>query len=123
MKVFNLALVITAFTALATASFAEGDPEKGKKTFRKCKSCHAVDDGKNKVGPHLFGIYGREAGAVEGFKYSKALKEAGIVWNSETLNRYLENPKKYLKGTKMSFAGLKKQSQRDDVIAYLKQQK
>ena len=64
-----------------------------------------------------------EAGAVEGFKYSKALKEAGIVWNSETLNGYLENPKNTSKGPKMSFAGLKKQSQRDDVIAYLKQQK
>ena len=120
MKTLALGLILAA---LATTSFAEGNAEKGKKTFRKCKSCHAVDDGKNKVGPHLFNIYGRQAGVVEGFKYSKALKDSGLIWTSETLDGYLENPKKYLNGTKMSFAGLKKQSQRDDVIAYLKEQK
>ena len=91
----------------------------GVKVFRKCKACHVVDKEKNKTGPHLVGIIGRAAGSVEGFKkYSKAMKASGIVWNAETLDGYLESPKKYLKGGKMAFAGLKKKKDRDNIIAY-----
>ena len=96
-----------------------GDIEAGMKVFRKCKACHVVDKEKNKTGPHLVGIIGRTAGSVEGFKkYSKAMKASGIVWNAETLDGYLESPKKYLKGGKMAFAGLKKKKDRDNIIAY-----
>ena len=117
MKSVTLALVLTV---CAMAAFAQGDPEKGKKTFRKCKSCHALEAGKNKVGPTLYGVYGNVAGKVEGFKYSKAIMGSDVIWDDEALNGFLDNPKKYLPGTKMSFTGLKKQSQRENVIAYLK---
>ena len=117
MKSVTLVLVLTVF---AMAAFAQGDPKKGKKTFRKCKSCHALEVGRNKVGPTLYGVYGSVAGKVDGFKYSKAMASSGIIWDEAALNGFLENPKKYLPGTKMSFSGLKKKSQRENVIAYFK---
>ena len=96
-----------------------GDIKAGLKVFRKCKACHVVDKKKNKTGPHLVGIIGRAAGSVEGFKkYSTAMKDSGIVWDADTLDGYLESPKKYLKGGKMAFAGLKKKKDRDNIIAY-----
>ncbi len=106
-----------AETVMAAAS--GGDAAAGKKVFRKCKACHVVDKEKNKVGPHLVNIVGRASGAVEGFKYSKAMAEADLTWNAETLAGYLANPKKYLPGNKMAFAGLRKEQQITDVIAYL----
>ena len=117
MKSVTLVLVLTVF---ALPAFADGDPEKGEKTYRKCKSCHALEVGKNKVGPTLYGVYGSVAGRVDGFKYSKAMASSGIIWNEVALLGFLENPKKYLPGTKMSFSGLKKKSQRENVIAYFK---
>ncbi|WP_068113280.1 c-type cytochrome [Tropicimonas marinistellae] len=102
------------------------DPElvaAGEKVFKKCKACHQVGDGaKNKVGPILNGIVGRSVGTGEGFKYSKVMIEAGeggMVWDAATLNEYLANPKSFLKGNKMSFAGLKKAEDLDAVVAYL----
>ncbi|VAV88233.1 Cytochrome c2, partial [hydrothermal vent metagenome] len=93
------------------------------KVFKKCKACHVPDVEKNKVGPHLVGIIGRAAGSVEGYKYSKAMKaKAGDIgnWDEANLKEFLVNPKKYLGGrSKMSFR-LKKEDQRNDVIAYLK---
>ena len=117
MKSVTLVLVLTVF---AVAAFAQGDPEKGEKTFRKCKSCHSIEAGKNKVGPTLYGVYDSFAGKVEGFNYSKAMTSSDVLWDEEALNGFLENPKKYIPGTKMSFAGLKKKSQRENVIAYFK---
>ncbi|KIC08478.1 MFS transporter [Leisingera sp. ANG-M1] len=103
------------------------DPElvaKGEKTFKKCKACHQVGDGaKSKTGPILNGIIGAPAGYVEGFRYSKAMKaaaEGGLVWDEAELAAFLAKPKKYMKGTKMSFAGLKKEGDIEAVIAYLK---
>ena len=113
-------LLIGAIVSTSPAS-AEGDPDRGKKVYNKCKACHVVDSEKNRVGPHLVGLFGRTSGSIEGFKYSKAMKGAEIVWNEETLDGYLEDPKGYVNGTRMAFAGLKKQQDRDDVIAYLKQ--
>ncbi|UWQ73145.1 c-type cytochrome [Leisingera sp. M658] len=102
------------------------DPElvaKGEKTFKKCKACHQVGDGaKPKTGPVLNGIIGAPAGHAEGFRYSKAMKTAaedGLVWDETQLAAFLAKPKKYMKGTKMSFAGLKKESDIEAVIAYL----
>lgn len=95
----------------------------GEKVFRKCKACHQVGEGaKNRSGPQLNGIVGRPLGAVEGFRYSDAMKaaaEGGAVWTEETLAAFLENPKKYLKGTKMSFSGLKSAGDIAAVAAYL----
>lgn len=111
-------LCILASNALS-GSHSAGDAAKGEKVFKKCKACHVVEEGKNKTGPSLYGVVGRAAGSIEGYKYSKAMAGSGLVWDAETLDAYLTNPKKYLKGTKMAFAGLKKEKDRADVIAYL----
>ena len=96
----------------------------GEKVFKKCKACHQVGEGaKNKVGPILNGIVGAPLGAVEGFKYSKAIKakaEEGAVWDDTNLSAFLEKPKKWLKGTKMSFGGLKKEKDRTAIVEFLK---
>ena len=105
---------------LSAAMVQAGNATVGEKVFKKCKACHYVDRKKNKSGPHLVNIVGRAAGAVEKFKYSKAMAGSGLVWDEATLTGFLAKPKKYLKGTKMSFAGLKKESDIANVIAYLK---
>mgnify|MGYP000444830855 CR=1 FL=1 len=111
-----------AVFALLPAAYA-GDAAKGEKVFKKCAACHAVGEGaKNKVGLELNDILGRTAGSLEDFKYSNAMIEAGnggLVWDEATLATYLAKPKDMIKGTKMAFAGLKKQEELDNVIAYL----
>jgi cytochrome c len=117
----TLALAAVAMSAISGTAFAEGDAAVGAKVFNKCKACHTVEEGgKHKVGPNLHNIVGRAAGIAEGYRYSKAMAGSGITWDEATLIAYLENPRKYIKGTKMSFAGLRKPADRDNVIAYLK---
>lgn len=111
-----------ALSGLIAADAHAGDAAAGKKVFKKCKACHYAAKDKNKTGPHLVNLIGREAGTVEGYKYSKAMKSSGIVWDEDTLTAYLRAPKKYLKGTKMAFAGLRKDADIANVIAYLKAQ-
>ena len=122
-RIFAATLAL-AFTAAVGggAALAGGDAAAGEKVFKKCKVCHTFDPGKKKIGPHLKGVVGRKAGAVEGYKYSKAMAAADITWDEANLDKYLTKPKAFLKGTKMSFAGLKKEAQRADLIAYLKAQ-
>lgn len=96
-----------------------GDAAAGKAVFMKCMSCHAIAEGQNKVGPHLFNVVGREAGSVEGFNYSPANAESGITWTKEILFEYLENPQEYLKGTRMAFPGIKDPQDRANLIEYL----
>jgi len=108
-------------TLLAGSALADGDAAKGEKVFAKCKACHTVEAGKNKVGPSLAGLFGRTAGTAAGYNYSDAMKSSGIVWSDETLHKYLEKPKDMVAGTKMAFPGLREAQDRDDVIAYLKQ--
>ena len=117
-------ITFTAAVALAGPALADGDAAKGAKVFNKCKACHTVEAGKNKVGPSLHNVVGRTPGSVEGFKYSKAMQEFGAsnTWDEETLHAYLEKPKDTIPGNKMAFVGLKKEDDREDVIAYLKQQ-
>ena len=116
MRVFIGVLLISLAMPLTAQA---GDAAAGEKLFKKCKACHVVDSEKNKTGPHLVGIIGRPAASVASYKkYSKAMKNSGLIWDAETLDGYLENPKKYLKGTKMAFAGLKKKQDRDNIIAY-----
>ena len=120
MKVLAI-LGVSLMMALGGGAAQAGDAVKGKKVFKKCKACHALKAGKKKVGPSLHGIMGKEAAKMKGFKYSKAMKKSGVTWDEATLDAFLTKPKKYMKGTKMSFAGLKKKKDRDNVIAYLKE--
>ena len=115
--------VATALISLfifTTAPAQAGDIDAGAKVFKKCKACHVVDKEKNRTGPHLVKIIGRTAGSLEKYRYSKAMKASGIVWTEETLSEYLRAPKKYIKGTKMAFVGLRKDADIANVIAYLK---
>ncbi len=109
-----------ALAAFAAPALADGDAAAGKKVFNKCKACHSMAEGKNKVGPTLFKIMGRDAAAIEGFKYSKAMKKSGLNWDEDTLEKYLAKPKKLVPGTRMAFAGLKKEADIDNVIAWMK---
>ena len=122
MKSSLLFGAVLFFSLFSGASVQAGDIAAGEKVFRKCSACHVVAKEQHRTGPHLVGLFGRAAATADGYKkYSKALKASGIIWDKTSLNDYLEAPKKYVKGTRMAFAGLKKQADRDNVIAYLKQ--
>ena len=95
--------------------------ERGAKVYKRCKACHTINEGgKNRVGPNLWGIIGQKAGQIEGFAYSKAMEQSDIVWTEENLSEYLRKPSEFLPGGRMAFAGLKKEEDRDAVIAYMK---
>ncbi len=121
----RLILASIALLAATAAAHADGDAEKGEKVFKKCLACHAVGpNAKPKVGPPLNGIVGAKWAHFDGYAYSNDLKEgaaAGKVWDKATLDNYLTNPKVLAPKGKMSFAGLKKEDEREDVIAYLAQ--
>ncbi|ELR02618.1 iso-1-cytochrome c [Pseudogymnoascus destructans] len=104
--------------------FKDGDSKKGANLFKtRCAQCHTLGDGEaNKIGPNLHGLFGRQTGAVEGFAYTDANKQKAITWNTDTLFEYLENPKKYIPGTKMAFGGLKKEKDRNDLITFLREE-
>ena len=105
-----------------TALMALGDIATGEKVFKKCAACHSiVKGGKNNIGPALYNVVGRQVGSISDYKYSKALSEYNKEWTIEELNGYLIKPAKWIKGTKMAFAGLRKEKDRASVIKYLNQ--
>jgi cytochrome c len=115
--VFGAALV-AAMAAPATAA----DIDNGKTVFRKCIACHQVGEkARNLVGPLLNGLFGRKAGTIEGYSYSEANKNSGIVWDDAVFREYIKNPKAKIPDTKMVFAGITDDQDIDDLIAYLKQ--
>ncbi len=126
-------LAITA-AAAATAALAvpplppgtppyaslHGDPVAGKAAFGVCKTCHAVGEGQNRIGPSLHGVVGRKAGTYPGYTYSAANKGSGIVWTEPAIYQYLIKPQAYVPGTKMTYPGQPDAKKRADIIAYLK---
>jgi cytochrome c2 len=112
--------VLAGAIALASGTaLAQGDADAGKKVFNKCKACHVADEEKNRVGPYLLGIFGRPAGKAEGFKYSDAMKESGIVWDETTIAEYVRAPKDFIPKNRMAFPGLRKDEDVANLIAYL----
>lgn len=124
-RFFPYSLILAAICVAGIASSQEaGDPEKGAKVFSKCTGCHQIGrDAKDRIGPHLNGIYGRPAAAHDGYAYSKSMKRAGqdgLIWTNETLDAYLENPRALVSKTRMSFRGLKDAEDRAHVLAYMR---
>lgn len=123
LALFSLSVAMSVFcTEVAADAF--GDAEVGEIVFKKCKGCHEIGAGAtNKVGPHLNGLFGRAAAGLDDFKYSKSFERAGsngLEWHAETLDAFLENPRSYTSGTRMSFRGLPDASDRANLIAFLR---
>lgn len=102
------------------ANEGSADAVKGRRLFARCMACHTVQEGRNLSGPSLYGIVGRPAGSVEGFRYSDANKDSGIVWTEEALSAFMEDPQSFMPGTRMIYPGLPSEQDRNDIIAYLK---
>ena len=109
-------LLSSADPALAASAAA------GQAVFNRCKICHTIEPGgRNIVGPNLHGIFGRKAGSLPNFAYSPALRESGVVWDDDTLTKYLRDPKEFIPGDRMAFPGIKDEGQLADLIAYLRE--
>lgn len=123
MKAVLLTAMLSLTFAPLTALGQDGDPAAGANVFKRCAACHNVENDKSKIGPSLQGLLGRQPGTVPGFAYSAGMKSygEGKVWDEALLKTYLPDPRGQVKGTKMAFAGLKKEQEVLDVIAYLKQ--
>jgi cytochrome c len=117
------ALVFSAFVLVAAVGSAQAqDVAAGEQSFKKCFPCHSIGEGaKNKVGPELNGIDGRHSGTAEGYSYSDANKNSGIVWNKETFLEYIKDPRAKIPGTKMIFPGIKNDTEANNLWAYLSQ--
>lgn len=117
-------IAVAGFAAAPAFAEAFGDPDAGEIVFKKCKSCHQIGNGaKDRIGPHLNGIFGQRAAAHEGYKYSKSMQRAGVdglIWTFETLDAYVENPRALVSKTRMSFRGLKDEADRTNLLAYLR---
>jgi len=110
-----------ALLAALPSPYNAADLENGRRVFARCRSCHTITEGgPNMTGPNLYGVFGRQAGGHPDYNYSVAVKQAGFAWDGERLDHWLENPRTFLKGTKMSFAGIPDATDRRDVIAFLK---
>jgi cytochrome c len=117
--IFKMAAVL--FALLANTAVAAGDPGRGARDFQACLACHSVNAGEHSTGPSLANLWSRKAGTAEGFPgYSQALKGANVVWNESSLDKWLNDPRRFIPGTSMTFQGIKDAQERADVIAYLK---
>jgi cytochrome c len=110
-----------AALAALPAPYNTGDLSNGQSKFALCRSCHTIaQGGPDLTGPNLYGVFGRKAGTKEGYSYSDAVKAAGFVWDAQQLDKWLADPRGFMPGTKMTFAGIKNEKDRIDLIAYLK---
>ncbi|MEZ5829583.1 MAG: cytochrome c family protein [Dongiaceae bacterium] len=115
-------LIAAAVLAATVMPAVAGDPAAGEKAFVVCKACHKIgESAKNAIGPVLNGVVGRQAGSIEGFNYSDAMKNSGITWDEANLTEYIKNPKAKVPGNKMAYAGVKDDTKVADIIAYLSQ--
>jgi cytochrome c2 len=118
-----LAAIAALTLSIGIAQAQEGDAAAGEAVFKKCAACHAVGEGaKNRVGPVLNGVFGRVAGTADGYKYSQAMIDAGaggLTWDHDTLKQYLADPKSFVPGNKMTFAGVKNPAEEENLLAYL----
>lgn len=114
-----LAALMSFLLLAAAPASAGGDPAAGEKLYGRCQGCHSIDV--NRVGPRHQGLFGRQAGGLDDYIYSDAMKDSGVVWGETTLDQFLTAPREFIKGTKMPFSGMKDQQERADLIAYLKQ--
>lgn len=111
---------IQARIAALPAPYDAASYEAGRRVFAQCRSCHTIDaGGGNRVGPNLHGVFGREVGTAAGFNYSPAVQEAAFVWDADHLDHWLQNPQTFLPGNRMAFAGVRDETQRRDLIAFL----
>lgn len=119
----GVSLMFATLFHVAQTFAGDGDPVAGERLFGLCKGCHEIGEGaRNKVGPHLDGIIGRKAGSIEGFTYSRAMRQAGqagLVWDAANLSTYLQKPRDFIAGNRMSFRGLAGETERADLVAYL----
>lgn len=126
-----IAIIFGAFALPVSPAFADaadtsissgGDAVKGKRLFNRCRACHNLTaTARTRIGPNLDSLFGRQAGSAEGFKYSKALADADFIWTEKNLNEWLAQPRTFLPGNKMAFAGLRKEQDRKDLMAYLRE--
>jgi cytochrome c len=117
-----LSAALAGVATMASAAMPVGNAANGAKIFVQCKTCHVTTPGVNRIGPTLHAVVGRHSGSVPNYTYSAANKKSGVTWTEANLFTYLEAPRKFIPGTKMTYAGLKDPQQRADVIAYLKTQ-
>ena len=117
-------IALSTLLALGTSPpmLAEGNAEEGERIFRKCASCHSIEEGGRKSGPSLFGIVGAQSGSVEGFRYSDANLSLNVVWDEENLAEFVADPRDFMPGTRMSFRGLRDEQDIENLITYLAQQ-
>ena len=124
-RLLALGAFLTFAPAMGAVAQQAGDPAAGQRVFNQCRACHTVEQGgRNQVGPNLYGVFGRKAGSIEGFRYSANLKqlgEGGHTWSDDTLRPYLTNPKAVAPQGIMAFPGIRNEQQLNDLLAYLKQ--
>ena len=110
---------VVAFVVASTLPVRAADPEKGKVVFEQCAACHSLGEPGDYDGPILKGVIGRNAGSLEDYRYSAAMKRSDVMWDATTLDKYVTDPQAFIPGNRMAFAGISDKAERDDLIAYL----
>ena len=117
----RVTLIFVAAAGMLAADVASADAKRGEKLFEECRACHAVERGVNGVGPDLYGVFGRRAGALDEFRYSTALKKSGITWSRQTLDAYVLDPQKAVPANRMPYGGMPEARDRTDLLEYMQQ--